>query len=84
MFFFPLAAAIFPAIAFLVVVHRAILAALLAARFVRRKCRRAYDRRQNRKQDLRVLFHGINLVRNNAGQRAKIRPIYSIASLTLL
>ena len=51
------AVAAFPAIAFLIVVHRAVLAGLFAIRLVRCKRRAANRRRQNRKQGLRIIFH---------------------------
>jgi hypothetical protein len=58
-----LAAAIFPAVALLVVVHRAFLAARFATRFVRRKSCCANHGHQNRKQDLRVISHGASFAR---------------------
>ena len=45
------------AVAFLVVIHRAVFAGLFAIRLVRRKTYRANPCRQNRKQDLRISFH---------------------------
>ena len=45
------------AIAFLVIVHGAVLAGLFAIRLVRCKRRAANRRRQNRKQGLRIIFH---------------------------
>ena len=54
----PLTVATLPAIAFLVVVHRTVLAGLFAIRLVRRKGNCAHGCNQNRKQDFRVIFHG--------------------------
>jgi len=51
------AVAALAAIAFLIVVHRAVLAGLFAIRLVRCKRRAANRRRQNRKQGLRIIFH---------------------------
>lgn len=56
-----LAAAIFAAVAFLLVIHRAIFAGLFAALFVGRKTHRANHRREDRYQDGRGGFHRINL-----------------------
>lgn len=53
-----------PTIAFLVVIHRAVLAALFAIRLVRCKRYRTERCRQNREQDFRVMFHGISLARD--------------------
>ncbi len=61
---FRLTVAILPAIALLVVVHRAVLAGLFATRFVGGETCRANHGRQNRKQDLSVIFHVISLVRD--------------------
>ena len=53
-----LAIARLPAVAFLVVVHRTVLAALFATGWlVRRKRDRAHRCDQNGKQDFRVIFH---------------------------
>src|SRR6267143_927844 len=57
-----LAAAVFAAVAFLVVVHGAVLASLFAARLVCRESCRANRCRQNRKQDLRVILHTVSYV----------------------
>jgi hypothetical protein len=54
-----LAAAVFAAVAFLFVVHRAILAGLFAALFISRKTHRANDRREDRHQDLQRVSHVI-------------------------
>lgn len=51
------AAAIFAAVAFFLVVHRAVLTGLFAIRLVCRKSRRANHCRQNRKQHFRVILH---------------------------
>jgi hypothetical protein len=59
-----LTVATLPAIALLVVVHRTVLAGLFASRLVGGKSCRANHGRQNRKQDLSVIFHLINLVRD--------------------
>ena len=58
------AVATFPAIAFLAVIHRTVLAGLFAIRLVRRKSYRANRCDQNRKQNLRVILHKISLVRD--------------------
>ena len=63
-YFSHLAVAILPAIALLVIVHRAVLARLFATRFVGGETCRANHGRQNRKQDLRIIFHVISLVRD--------------------
>jgi len=54
-----------PAVAGLVIVHRAVLAALLAAlgRGLCRKRARANRRHQNRQQNSRVCLHAPNLLR---------------------
>ena len=52
------------AVAFLIVVHRAVFAGRFAIRFVRRKSYRANRCDQNRKQNLRVILHKISLVRD--------------------
>src|SRR5437773_5391919 len=55
-----LAIACLPAVAFLVVVHRTVLAALFATGWlVRRKRDRAHHCNQDREQDLAVIFHGV-------------------------
>ena len=58
------AVATLPAIAFLAVIHRTVLAGLFTIRFVRRKSYRANRCDQNRKQNLRVILHKISLVRD--------------------
>jgi len=68
------AVAALPAIAFLVVVHRTVLARLFASRLVRRKRCGANHRRQNRKQDLRVIFHQSSLAHGRDWRYYKIRP----------
>ena len=60
------AVATFPAIAFLAVIHRTVLAGLFAIRFVRRETYCANCCRQNRKQDFHVILHGFNLVRDTS------------------
>jgi len=60
-----LAIARLPAVAFLVVVHGAVLAALFATGWlVRRKRDRAHRCDQNREQDLSVVFHRLSFVRD--------------------
>ena len=59
-----LTVATLPAIALLIVVHRTVLAGLFASRPVGGKSCRANHCRQNRKQDLSVIFHVINFVRD--------------------
>jgi hypothetical protein len=56
------AVATLPAVAFLVVIHRTVLATLFAVRLVRGKGDRAQGRDQNRKQDFRVFLHGISFI----------------------
>ena len=55
------ALATLPAIAFLIVVHRTVLARFLAARSLRRKRCRANHHREDRHQDFRVILHGFSL-----------------------
>jgi hypothetical protein len=52
-----LATAVFAAITFLTVIHRAILAALLARWLVRRQHARTNRSRQNREENFSVTFH---------------------------
>jgi hypothetical protein len=56
-----LTAAILSAIAFLVIVHGAVLAGFLAALRLCRKTSTANRRRQNRKQNFGIIFHSDNL-----------------------
>jgi hypothetical protein len=51
------ALAALPAIAFLAVIHRAVLAGLVTIRLVRRKGNCAHGCDQDGKQDFRVIFH---------------------------
>ena len=73
------AATFLPAVAGLVVVHRAVLAALLAA--LRRglccKRARANHRRQNRKQNFRVRLHTPNLPREMNQKQAENQNIWN-------
>jgi hypothetical protein len=62
------AVATLPAIAFLVIIHRAVLTCLAALRLVRRKRHGTNRRQQDGKQDLRVIFHRISLVRDVASR----------------
>ena len=67
-----LAIARLPAVAFLIVVHRTVLAALFAAGWlVRRKRDRAHRGNHNREQDFSVILHRLSVVR--AARRVKIR-----------
>jgi len=59
-----LTVATLPAIALLVVVHRAVLAGLFASRLFGGKSCRANHGRQNRKQNLSVILHKISFVRD--------------------
>ena len=59
-----LTVATFPAVAFLVVVHRTVLAGLFASRLVGGKSCRANHCCQNRKQNLSVILHEISFVRD--------------------
>jgi hypothetical protein len=61
---FSLTAAVLPAIAFLVIVHGAVLAGFLAALRLCGKSGTANRCRQNRKQNFRVIFHRTSLARN--------------------
>ena len=67
--FFPSlpAVATLPAIAFLVVIHRTVLAGLFAIWLVRRKRYRANRCDQNRKQNFRVVLHGLSFVPTAVG-----------------
>ena len=68
-----LTATFLPAVAGLVVVHRAVLAALLAAlrRGLGRKRARANRCRQNRNQNFRVRLHAPNFAHNQVGRQWK-------------
>ena len=59
-----LTAAVLPAIAFLVIVHGAVLAGFLAALRLCGKTGTANSCRQNREQNLGVIFHRASLARN--------------------
>jgi hypothetical protein len=59
-----LTAAVLPAIAFLVIVHGAILAGFLAALRLCRETSTANRCRQNRKQNFRVIFHQVSFARD--------------------
>ena len=68
-----LAIAGLPAIAFLVVVHWAVLAALFATGWlVRRKGSRANHRHQNREQDFRIIFHTCIFGRERRSRQPKV------------
>jgi hypothetical protein len=58
-----LTAAVLPAIAFLIIVHGAVLAGFLAALRLCRKTSTANRCRQNRKQNFGVTFHQASLAR---------------------
>ena len=61
---FSLTAAVLPAIAFLVIVHGAVLAGFLAALRLCGKTGTTNSCRQNREQNLGVIFHRTSLARN--------------------
>jgi len=61
------------AVAFLIVVHRAVFAGLFAIRLVRRETHCANRCRQNRKQDFHVILHSCNLARDTMVTLAKKR-----------
>ena len=71
-----LAIAALAAIAFLTVIHRAILAALLARRLISRKRSRTNHCRKNRKENFGVLFHTrFNLAPNPKLRERKIADV---------
>ena len=59
-----LTAAVLPAIAFLIIVHRAVFAGFLAALRLCRKTSTTNRCRQNRKQNFGVIFHQGSLARD--------------------
>jgi hypothetical protein len=78
-----LTAAILPAIAFLVIVHGAVLAGLLAALRLCRKTSTANRCRQNRKQNFGVIFHSDNFARSEKWRQRK-NHYRAVALLELL